>query len=316
MTVSEVGLGAGVFAPSTVDDAIALHGASKRFGSTLALDRLSLMVPRGQLLALLGPNGAGKTTAISLMLGLRPASGGTVRLMGADPRDPAARAQVGAMLQETDLPGLLKVKELVELFGRFYPRPRPVAEVLALADLTELANRRAGNLSGGQRRRLIFALAIVGNPQVLFLDEPTVAMDPQSRGAFWSAVEGMQARGKTIVLTTHHLEEAERVADRIAVIDHGRLVADGTPDALRARVDVARVRFNSELVLTELHALSGVERAEVDESGRATLRTRTPEALLEQLFTAGVRLSNLEVNRASLEDAFLNLTAGQTEVQA
>ncbi len=300
-----------VSAPRLAPPAIELSGVSKRFGTVTALSDLSLSVPQGQLLALLGPNGAGKTTAITLMLGLRPPSGGQVRLMGGDPREARTRAQVGAMLQESDLPGLLTVRELVTLFGRFYPHPLTTERALDLADLREAAGKRAATLSGGQRRRLIFALAVVGDPAVLFLDEPTTAMDPQSRAAFWRAIDGMKAQGRTIVLTTHHMDEAERVADRIVVINHGRLIADGTPDSIRSRVQVARVRFTSELVLAELRALRGVEGAEVDDAGRATLTTRTPEALLAELFARGVTLQHLEVTRASLEEAFLSLTEGK-----
>lgn len=292
-----------------MQSAISLEQVGKRFGSTVALRDLTLQVARGELLALLGPNGAGKTTAVSLMLGLRPPSTGRVRVFGADPREAGTRARLGAMLQESDLPATLKVRELIELFSRFYAAPLPLARTLDLAGLGGEANTLSANLSGGQRRRLVFALAVCGDPELLFLDEPTVAMDTESRAAFWHAISNFKVRGKTIVLTTHYLEEAERVADRVAVIDRGTLLTLGTPDQIRARVDTSTVHFTSVLVRAELRALPGVTRAEVDERGGATLHTRTPEALLAHLFSRGVIVRDLEVRRASLEEAFLTLTA-------
>ncbi|PYE51086.1 ABC transporter ATP-binding protein [Deinococcus yavapaiensis] len=288
---------------------IELRGVHKRFGTFTALRDLSLTVRRGELLALLGPNGAGKTTAISLMLGLRPPSSGTVRVFGDDPRHGATKVRLGAMLQESDLPGTLRVSELVELFASFYPRPLSTRDVLNVADLAAQAGKLGSTLSGGQKRRLMFALAIVGNPDLVFLDEPTTAMDTQSRAAFWAAIEHMKASGKTIVLTTHYLEEAERAADRVAVIDKGQLVASGTPSEVKASVDAAKVRLRSDLVLAELRALPFVTRAECDDRGLATLHTRAPEALLAHIVRAGVAFKDLEVTRASLEDAFLSLTA-------
>ncbi|GAA5513774.1 putative ABC transporter ATP-binding protein YadG [Deinococcus carri] len=289
--------------------AIELRGAGKTFGRVRALDDLNLSLRAGELTALLGPNGAGKTTAIGLMLGLLQPSAGMVRVLGGDPRDARTRTQVGAMPQESALPPALKVREVVALFARMYPAPLPVEEALALADLLPLAGRRAGALSGGQARRLAFALAVVGNPAVLYLDEPTAGMDAGSRQAFWAAAERMKAAGKTILLTTHYLEEAERTADRVVVMNAGRILADGTPEQLRGSIATARVRFTSDLVLAELRNLPGVEAAESDGHGHATLTTRTPEALVTALVQSGTSFAELEVTRASLEDAFMNLTA-------
>ncbi|GAA5534455.1 ABC transporter ATP-binding protein [Deinococcus aluminii] len=297
-------------------EAIELRGVSKTFGRVRALDDLNLSLRAGELTALLGPNGAGKTTAIGLMLGLLRPTAGTVRVLGRDPRDSRTRTEVGAMPQESALPTALKVREAVTLFARMYPAPLPVEEALALADLLPLADRRAGALSGGQARRLAFALAAVGNPAVLYLDEPTTGMDAGSRQAFWAAAERMKEAGKTILLTTHYLEEAERTADRVVVMNAGRLLADGTPEQLRARIATARVRFTSDLVLAELRHLPGVEAAEVDARGHATLTTRTPEALVTALVQSGLPFSELEVTRASLEDAFMSLTASPQAVPA
>ncbi|TDE86334.1 ABC transporter ATP-binding protein [Deinococcus sp. S9] len=293
---------------------IELCGVSKRFGRVQALHDLNLSIRAGELTALLGPNGAGKTTAIELMLGLLQPTAGTVRVLGNRPQ--AARTQVGVMPQESALPAALTVHEVVTLFAHMYPAPLAVKEALALADLLPLAGRRAGALSGGQARRLAFALAVVGNPAVLYLDEPTTGMDAGSRQAFWRAVERMKEDHKTILLTTHYLEEAERTADRVVVMNAGQILADGTPEQLRARVATARVRFTSDLTLAELRQLPGVESAEVDAQGHAALTTRTPEALVTALVQSGLPFSELEVTRASLEDAFLSLTASKSGVAA
>ncbi|ADV66707.1 ABC transporter ATP-binding protein [Deinococcus maricopensis] len=289
-------------------EAISLQSVRKRYGTLTALDDLTLSVRTGELVALLGPNGAGKTTAISLMLGQVQPDAGHVQIFGADPRAAHVRARIGAMLQDVALPDGLSVRELLTLAAALYPRPLGVDAALDLADLRAQANMRAGRLSGGQTRRLSFALAIVGDPDVLFLDEPTVAMDVQSREAFWNGVHALRARGRTVLLTTHYLEEADRAADRIVVMNAGRVVADGTPAAVRASVGVTRVVFTTDLDLTGLRSLPHVESARLDEQGRAHLTSREPEALLAHLFARGVTIRDLEVARASLEDAFLTLT--------
>ncbi|GGR58823.1 ABC transporter ATP-binding protein [Deinococcus seoulensis] len=288
--------------------AIVLSDVRKTFGPVTALRDLTLEVRSGELTALLGPNGAGKTTAISLMLGLGAPTAGQVQVLGGDPRGGAVRSRIGSMPQESAIPLALTVREAVTLFARFYPAPLAVDQALGLADLGGVAGRRAGALSGGQKRRLAFALAVVGNPEVLLIDEPTTGMDAQSRLAFWDAVTELRTAGRTILLTTHYLEEAERAADRVIVMNAGAVLADGTPEALRSQAGGARVRFTSDLVLAQLQSLPGVEAAEVDDRGHATLRTSAPEALLGALFAQGTPLSELEVSRASLEDAFLNLT--------
>ncbi|MPY67461.1 ABC transporter ATP-binding protein [Deinococcus sp. SDU3-2] len=290
-------------------NAIELSGVDKRFGAVEALRDLTLDVRAGELTALLGPNGAGKTTAISLMLGLARPTSGKVRVLGGDPQAGGVRSQIGSMPQESAIPQALTVREAVTLFARLYPEPLTVDAALDLADLRGVAGRRAGALSGGQARRLAFALAVVGDPEVLFLDEPTTGMDAASRLAFWHAAEGLKTQGRTILLTTHYLEEAERTADRVVVMNAGSVLADGTPESLRGRVATGRVRFTSDLVLTELRALPGVESVEVNPRGHADLRTREPEALVRALVQSGTPFTELEVTRASLEDAFLSLTA-------
>ena len=290
-------------------EAIELQGVSKSFGKVTALHDLNLSVRPGELTALLGPNGAGKTTAISLVLGLSTPTQGQVRVLGQSPRQEAVRARMGSMPQESAIPQALTVREAVALFGSFYPAPLKVDDALALADLHSVAHRRAGALSGGQKRRLAFALAVVGNPEVLLIDEPTTGMDAQSRLAFWNAVDTLKAGGRTILLTTHYLEEAERTADRVVVMNAGTILADGTPAQLREGVSGSRVRFRSDLVLAELRALPGARHASVNAQGHAEIQTDSPEALLGELYRRQIPFTELEVTRATLEDAYLRLTA-------
>ena len=307
------------------DAAVSVQNLSKHYGSFQALGSadgqgVSLQLQRGELTALLGPNGAGKSTLIGLMLGLESPTGGTVRVLGHDPRAPQARTRLGAMPQDLALPAGLSVRELLELYAALYPQPMKVAEVLDLCDLGTLARQRAGTLSGGQSRRLGFGLSVIGNPEVLFLDEPTVAMDVQSRQTFWAGVSAMQEAGKTIVLTTHYLDEAERVAGRVVLLQQGQVIADGTPGQIKAGVKGATLRFRCRLELRQLLALPDVLEADLstpeDGWSLATLRSREPEALLAALFASGAELRELEVRRATLEEAFLNLTAAPARARA
>lgn len=290
------------------------HGdtVGSTIGSTVtALQDLTLQAGEGQLTALLGPNGAGKTTAISLMLGLSQPSSGSVRVLGGHPKSDHIRSRIGSMPQESAVPQSLTVCEAVELFASFYPAPLAVPQALALADLESVANRRAGAFSGGQKRRLAFALAVVGNPDLLLIDEPTTGMDAQSRAAFWEAVERLKT-GRTILLTTHYLEEAERFADRVVVMNTGKILADGTPEQLRRSVGGARVSFRSGLSLVQLRALPNVESAQLTTDGRAELRTPQPEEVVTALVRSGTGFSELEVRRATLEEAYLELTGHKT----
>lgn len=290
------------------DAVVRLDGVSKSFGGVRALCDVSVAVRPGEVVAMLGPNGAGKTTAISIMLGLRTASTGQARLLGLDPRDPRARSRCGVMLQESGVPFTLKVRELIDLFRSYYPRPLPTAQVIEQAGLTEKAEARAGELSGGQRQRLYFALAICGDPEVIFLDEPTAALDVESRRGFWTQVRAFVRAGKTIVLTTHYLEEADALADRVVVIDHGRVIADATPAAIKARVAGKRVSFDLARPIDD-GVFAGLPVRRLDLSnGHATLLSTEPEEVLRALFARDVALHNLEVVGAGLEDAFLTLT--------
>jgi ABC-2 type transport system ATP-binding protein len=219
--------------------AAALKSATKRLGSTVALDAVDLELVDGEVLALLGPNGAGKTTALSLLVGLRRPDSGRAELFGRDPTEPVARAGIGTTPQEHGFPQTLRVGEILDLVRAHFSRPAARGDLLGRFDLVEIAGRQAGGLSGGQRRRLAVALAFAGNPRAVFLDEPTTGLDVESRLAVWDEVRAYSASGGTVLLTTHHLEEAERLASRIVVLAGGRVVADGTASELSARASAA-----------------------------------------------------------------------------
>jgi len=292
-----------------MDTAATLNHVSKRFGAVQALDDVSLRVMHGEVMALLGPNGAGKTTAISLMLGLRSPTSGQVRIFDMDPHDRKARTQVGVMLQESGVPGTLRVCETIDLFRSYYPHPLLTATVIERAGLDEKMHARVDTLSGGQRQRLYFAVAICGNPAILFLDEPSVALDVASRQNLWTQIRDFAGAGKTIVLTTHNLEEADALANRIVVIDHGKIIAEGTPAAIKSRVAGKHVRFDTPTPLAEA-VFAGLTMQSLDlRENHATVLTSEPEMLLRSLFQRGVEMNNLEVTGAGLEEAFLSLTA-------
>ena len=299
-----------VAGPTPVGElAVEMRDVSKRFGSVEALRGVSFGVRRGEVVALLGPNGAGKTTAISIMLGLRQPTAGTARLLGLDPQDRRARSQCGVMLQESGVPMNLSVRELIELFRGYYPHPLPTAHVIEMGDLAGKARARASTLSGGQRQRLYFALAVCGDPEVLFLDEPTAALDVEARREFWAQVRGFVRSGKTILLTTHYLEEADALADRVVVIAHGQLVADATPAQLKARVAGKRVRFAlGQPVDERVFASLPISRLELS-THEVTLLSPEPEAVLRSLFARNVAVRDLEVTGATLEEAILDLTS-------
>jgi ABC-2 type transport system ATP-binding protein len=233
---------------------VRLAGAGKVYpGGIAAVRDLSLTVAPGQTLALLGPNGAGKTTTIRMILGLAAPTTGVVRVFGRDPRDAAARARLGTMLQSAEMPATLTVREHITLFSSYYPAPLAVDEVIRLAALDGLAKRRAERLSGGQRQRLAFALAICGDPDLLVLDEPTAGLDIESRVLLWEQIRLLAARGKSVIITTHHLAEADALADRIAFIARGSIVADGTPAEIKARAGTRELEA-AYLALTKLDA--------------------------------------------------------------
>lgn len=284
-----------------------LRGVSKSYGALRALDGIDLSVHGGELLALLGPNGAGKTTAIGLLLGLLRADAGTVELFGRDPQDIAARRNIGVMLQDAQLPDTLRVGELIRLTASYYPNPRSVAESAALAGVEDLLPRPYGKLSGGQQRRVQFALALCGRPRLLFLDEPTVGMDIDARQKLWAAIRHLLAEGSAVVLTTHYLEEAEALATRVCVMARGKMISEGSVDALRARIARKRVWCSSALSLAEVAAWPEVAEAGSD-GDRLCLATEYPELLVRRLLDADTTLTALEVRAAGLAEAFAELT--------
>jgi ABC-2 type transport system ATP-binding protein len=301
-----------------VDDGVlaCLRGVRKDYGAVRALDGLDLEVRAGELLALLGPNGAGKSTAIALLLGLQRPDAGCARLFGADPQRLAARRGIGVMLQQAELPPTLQVGELIRLASSYYPAPRALEECAALAGVSDLLRRHYGGLSGGQQRRVQFALALCGRPRLLFLDEPTVGLDLQARQALWAAIRDLVADGNAVVLTTHYLEEAEALAVRVCVLARGRVVSEGSVDALRSRIARKRVQCATRLALAEVAAWPDVADAGVD-NGRLWLATTHAEAVVRRLLDRDPTLDALEVRAAGLAEAFTELTrdaaAGQRE---
>ncbi|MHB8448810.1 MAG: ABC transporter ATP-binding protein [Rudaea sp.] len=289
------------------DVVAALCGASKRYGKLLALDGVDLDVRRGQVLALLGPNGAGKTTAISLLLGLLDPDAGSATVFGEKPHALAARRRIGAMLQTTAVPDTLQVGELIALFRSYYPRPRTVADIAALAGVNDLLQRRYGKLSGGQQRRVQFALAMAGRVEILFLDEPTTGLDIDARTTMWKTIRALVAEGCAVVLTTHYLEEAEALADRVAVLARGRIVADGSVAQLRARVGQRRIRCISAMDAAAIAGWPDVRSAARD-GEHLEIVTDSAEAVVRRLLDQDAQLHELEVRRARLAEAFVEIT--------
>ena len=285
-----------------------LRGVTKFYGKQRVLDRISLDVRAGEVTALLGPNGAGKTTCVGIITGRLAAASGEALLFGLDPKRPAARARMGVVLQSAGLPDMLSVGELVTLQSGYYRRPREISETLALAGLDGLEDRRAGKLSGGQQRRLHYALAICGKPDLLVLDEPTTGLDHEARRRLWKTVREEADSGTAVLLTTHYLEEADALADRIVVIDDGRVVADDSPAGIKAKVAGATLRCRTSLPDSLLAALPGVRR--VSRSGAAaSLLVADGTAAVRALLAADPGLADLTISAASLEDALADVAA-------
>jgi ABC-2 type transport system ATP-binding protein len=284
-----------------------LTGAKKKFGNTVALDGLDLQVRSGELFAVLGPNGAGKTTAISLLLGLQQPDSGTALLFGKSPQLVETRRQVGVMMQEVFLAPELRVREQIDLVASYYAAPMPPDAAMELTNITSLADRPYGKLSGGQKRQAQFAMAIVGRPQLLFLDEPTVGLDVQARELMWVTLRRLIKSGVSIVLTTHYLEEAEALADRVAVLAKGRVIASGTVNEMRGLVARKQVSCSSNLDLELVRAWPDVEG--VSRAGLSLhITTGDAESVVRCLMAADPDLQELEVRRAGLAEAFTELT--------
>ncbi|CAN5415705.1 ABC transporter ATP-binding protein [soil metagenome] len=311
--------------PVTTQPAIELQDLTKRYGAHEAVRGIDLSIHRGEVFALLGPNGAGKTTTVEILEGYRQSSSGTVRVLGVDPAtaDDAWRSRVGIVHQETKLPEDLTCFELVAFQALLYPAPIDPAEALHLVGLEAQSDQRCGTMSGGQQRRLDVALGIIGDPELIFLDEPTTGLDPEARRRAWELVEQLTSSGKTVLLTTHYLEEAERLADRLAVIVGGRIVAEGTPASLGGRGEAETVvSFRLAPGLGDPPPIEGLEvvPAPVGVEGQeppaplVRVRTKAPTAVVAHLAgwsrAAGHdELPELAVTRRSLEDTYLALVA-------
>ena len=284
-----------------------LEGVNKNYGDVRALRGVNFRVRAGEVLALLGPNGAGKTTAVKLLLGLLQPNSGKVRVFGGDPTNPENRMRTGAMLQVGRVPETLRVREHIDLFSSYYRNPMPQAEVLAAAGLEKLRDRKYADLSGGQKQRVLFALSICGDPDILFLDEPTVGLDVEARRLLWDQIRKLVSRGKTILLTTHYLPEADALADRVAVINRGEIIAEGTPAQIKARASGKRIRCITQLSLASLRQIPGVTLAQQDREA-VELHTGEAEPVVRELLARDASLSGLEIATAGLEEAFLALT--------
>ncbi len=284
-----------------------LEGVNKNYGSVRALREVDFRVRAGEVVALLGPNGAGKTTAVKLLLGLAQPNSGRVRVFGGDPTNPENRMRTGAMLQVGRVPETLRVREHIDLFSSYYQKPMASAEVLAAAGLEKLTERKFGDLSGGQKQRVLFALAICGDPDLLFLDEPTVGLDVEARRMLWDEIRRMVARGKTVLLTTHYLQEADALADRVAVINRGEIIAQGTPSEIKAKTAGKRIRCITGLSVSALRQIAGVTEVKEDREA-VELHAVEAEPIVRELLARDAQLSGLEVTSAGLEEAFLALT--------
>jgi ABC-2 type transport system ATP-binding protein len=303
--------------------ALRVAGLRKAYGDVVAVDGLDLTVAGGECFGLLGPNGAGKTTTIEICEGLTEPDAGEVEVLGRrwDRDERALRERLGIQLQETQLAEKLTVEETVRLFRSFYARGRDVNDVIDVVQLGEKRGARVGKLSGGQKQRLALACAIVGDPELLFLDEPTTGLDPQSRRQLWDLIIELRASGRSVVLTTHYMDEAERLCDRVAIVDHGHVIALGTPRELIASLGAEHVvEFTvvdapaGAITAEALHALDGVKAAR-EHDGRWTLEVvelaRAVPALLGELSRRGLTLGELATHSATLEDVFVSLTGRQ-----
>jgi ABC-2 type transport system ATP-binding protein len=294
-----------------VVSAIEIRDLVKRYGDLEAVSGVDLTIEEGEVFALLGPNGAGKTTIVEILEGHRQRTSGEVTVLGHDPAagERAYKERIGIVLQEISVEEELKVGEAVGIYGGMYPRRRRVGELLEIVGLTEKARSRIGTLSGGQRRRLELALGLVGDPEVLFLDEPTTGFDPSARRQAWKVIDNLRTLGKTILLTTHYMDEAQNLSDRVAVIAGGRIVAEGTPETIGGR-DVSMCRISFRATSTEALPLPAA-----NDNGRLVVTTDRVTADLHELtswaLARGIELEDLTVTRPSLEDVYLALTDGE-----
>ena len=285
---------------------VSINQVSKSFSDKKAVNKVSFEIHQGEVLSILGPNGAGKTTLINMMLGRLSLSEGKMELLGYKPGEIELKRLCGAMLQVTGLPDMSTVKEHIELFQSYYPLPMKYQKVVRLAGLQEIQNDFCKNLSGGQKQRLLFALSICGNPKLLFLDEPSVGMDIKSRKSLWNTINELKNNGTSIILTTHYLEEADQLSDRIIMLNQGRVIYEGTPEQIKSNINCKIIRFISTVSIEKFHQIN--PQIVVENSGKYyQIQCNDSVATLKQLFSITDDISNLSVTGAALEDAFLLL---------
>lgn len=294
---------------------IEAENLKKQFNNKKAVDGISLSVKKGEIVAVVGPNGAGKSTFMRLMLGLLNPDSGKVSLFGMNPKEKHVREKIGVMLQEPSLPDGVKVKELINVFRNYYPQPLPAEEITQLTGL-EIAelNTRTEKLSGGQKRRVGFALALAGNPELLFFDEPTVGMDVTSRAVFWKTVKKLAAAGKTVLFSTHYLQEADDAANRIIVFNKGQIIADGKPSDIKGTLLKQKVSFKTNALFQKERFLTLPEVQDVyDKDGRTYILVEDAGSILSVLFTELVDILDIAVEKGRIEEVFEQLIAEQRE---
>ncbi|RDW17130.1 ABC transporter ATP-binding protein [Oceanobacillus arenosus] len=294
---------------------VQLEHVSKKFGKTTAVKDVSFIIEKGSTVAILGPNGAGKTTTISMMLGLLEPSDGMVKVFDTNPKEITVRNRIGAMLQETSVIDMLKVREIMEMFRSYYTSPLSMEELTSLTGFNaDELKRRASKLSGGQRRRLGFALALAGDPDLIFFDEPTVGLDITARRNFWEKVATLKLQGKTVIFTTHYLQEADDFSERIILFNNGEIVADGNPDEIKHNIATRSVSFqtNDKEVFALLQSFDQVIRC-YEKDGRIFVVTNDTDAVLTEIFRNKVDAKNISIENGRLEEVFENLTAERKE---
>ncbi|MBE1554054.1 ABC transporter ATP-binding protein [Sporosarcina limicola] len=295
--------------------AVEIKGLTKVFKEKKAVDNVSFSIKKGEIVAILGPNGAGKSTTILMMLGLLYPTNGESKLFNADARDKKVREKIGVMLQEVSLMDGLKVKEIIGLFRSYYPNPLSIEQLIRLTGLSgEDLNKRTEKLSGGQKRRVGFALALAGNPELLFFDEPTVGMDISARKVFWQTVRELADKGKTILFSTHYLQEADDIADRIILFNKGKVVADGTPEAIKGNLLRQSVSFSTGHPFPKVQFLQLPQVSDVYvKDGRTFILTSDTDLILSKIFTEQLDVYDIAIEKGRLEEAFEQLTVEQKE---
>ncbi|MDR0268891.1 ABC transporter ATP-binding protein [Paenibacillus sp.] len=309
-----------------MENIVELQHVSKLYAGKTAVDDVSFNIPRGTVTAVLGPNGAGKTTAISMMLGLREPSQGSVKIFGLNPKDAQVKRRIGAMLQEVSVIDSLKVHEVMSMVRSYYPNPLELSEMQKLAGFSpDEMNQRASKMSGGQKRRLGFALALAGDPDLLFFDEPTVGLDSTARRAFWQQAKALASRGKSILFSTHYLEEAENIADRILLFNKGKIAADGTPAEIVSKLTSRSVTFIADLkgdtsyaadeIIHRMRTVPGVHDCK-DQAGRWIVTADNTDNVLAAIFQYNIPARDIRIEHGRLDDAFELMIAGNDEKEA